>query len=87
MDGLRVFESGRKDGWNGCIGGENILIGGWNDCIGGENDPIGGWNGCFGGENNPIGGWSGGISGKNVGDSENRSGALLFCELFGTDCR
>lgn len=42
MDGLRVFESGRKDGWNGCIGGENILIGGWNDCIGGENDPIGG---------------------------------------------
>lgn len=82
MDGLRVFESGRKDGWNGCFGGEIILIGGWNGCIGGENNPGGGWSGGISGKNTPI-------SGKNapVGGGESRSGALLFCELFGTDCR
>lgn len=68
MDGLRVFESGRKDGWNDCIGDENTHIGGWSGGISGINAPIGG-------KNAPVGG------------GESRSGALLFCDLFGTDCR
>ena len=67
---------------HGCTIGENTLIGGWNDCFGGENIPISVKNTPIGGENAPDGGEN-----APVGGGESRSGALLFFELFGTDCR